>query len=110
MEYKEIITTITREEKDSGTEEIRIIFNDLEKFEINLSENNVEDLKKFFDIIFDYIVEEKKLIKFTLEDEKQDLYNEIVLDVLEQINNEISASKENFEKIFDLLGNKDDIF
>ena len=47
MEYKEIITTITREEKDSGTEEIRIIFNDLEKFEINLSENNVEDLKKF---------------------------------------------------------------
>ena len=35
MEYKEIITTITREEKDSGTEEIRIIFNDLEKFEIN---------------------------------------------------------------------------
>ena len=110
MEYKEIITTITREEKDSGTEEIRIIFNDLEKFEINLSENNVEDLKKFFDIIFDYIVEEKKLIKFTLEDEKQDLYNEIVLDVLEQINNEMSASKENFEKIFDLLGNKDDIF
>ena len=110
MEYKEIIPTITREEKDSGTEEIRIIFNDLEKFEINLSENNVEDLKKFFDIIFDYIVEEKKLIKFTLEDEKQDLYNEIVLDVLEQINNEISASKENFEKIFDLLGNKDDIF
>lgn len=110
MEYKEIITTITREEKDSGTEEIKIIFNDLEKFEINLSENNVEDLKKFFDIIFDYIVEEKKLIKFTLEDEKQDLYNEIVLDVLEQINNEISASKENFEKIFDLLGNKDDIF
>ena len=110
MEYKEIITTITREEKDSGTEEIRIIFNDLEKFEINLSENNVEDLKKFFDIIFDYIVEEKKLIKFTLEDEKQDLYNEIVLDVLEQINNEISASKENFEKIFALLGNKDDIF
>ena len=61
-------------------------------------------------IIFDYIVEEKKLIKFILEDEKQDLYNEIVLDVLEQINNEISASKENFEKIFDLLGNKDDIF
>ena len=103
MEYKEIITTITREEKDSGTEEIRIIFNDLEKFEINLSENNVEDLKKFFDIIFDYIVEEKKLIKFTLEDEKQDLYNEIVLDVLEQINNEISASKENFEKIFNLF-------
>ena len=43
MEYKEIITTITREEKDSGTEEIKIIFNDLEKFEINLSENNVED-------------------------------------------------------------------
>jgi|GEM_PF-1079542 hypothetical protein len=110
MEYKEIITTITREEKDSGTEEIKIIFNDLEKFEINLSENNVEDLKKFFDIIFDYIVEEKKLIKFILEDEKQDLYNEIVLDVLEQINNEISVSKENFEKIFDLLGNKDDIF
>ena len=110
MVYKEIITAITRDEKDSGTEEIKIIFNDLEKFEINLSENNVEDLKKFFDIIFDYIVEEKKLIKFILEDEKQDLYNEIVLDVLEQINNEISVSKENFEKIFDLLGNKDDIF
>lgn len=110
MEYKEIITTITREEKDSGTEEIRIIFNDLEKFEINLSENNVEDLKKFFDIIFDYIVEEKKLIKFTIEDEKQDLYNEIVLDVLEQINNEIEASKENFQKIFNLSENKDDIF
>ena len=110
MEYKEMITTITRKEIDTETEEVKIVFNDLEKFEINLSENNVEDLKKFFDIIFDYIVEEKKLIKFILEDEKQDLYNEIVLDVLEQINNEISVSKENFEKIFDLLGNKDDIF
>ena len=103
MEYKEMITTITRKEIDTETEEVKIIFDDLKKFEINLSVNSVEDLKKFFDIVFDYIVEKKELIKFKLEDDKQDLYNEIVLDILEQINNEIEVSKENFEKIFNLI-------
>jgi len=103
MEYKEMITTITRKEIDTETEEVKIVFDDLEKFEINLSEKSVEDLKNFFNIIFDYIVENRKLIKFILKDDKQDLYNEIVLDVLEQINNEIEASKENFQKIFNLV-------
>ncbi len=103
MEYKEMITTIARKEIDTETEEVKIVFDDLEKFEINLSEKSVEDLKNFFNIIFDYIVENRILIKFILKDDKQDLYNEIVLDVLEQINNEIEASKENFQKIFNLV-------
>lgn len=105
LENIKIRVKINRKKQDNGNEEVIIKFENLEDFEVNLSKNNTDDLKNFFDKIFEFIVEKKKLINFILCDEENDLYTEIVSDIIEQINSEIKISEESFIKIFSLIDN-----
>lgn len=67
---------------------------------INLESEEITDLKEFFDKIFDYIVENERLIEFKLENrtDKQ-LFQSVAEDLIKQINAEIKDSAKNFEEI-----------
>ena len=67
---------------------------------INLENEDITDLKDFFDKIFDYIVENERLVDFKLENhtDKQ-LFQSVAEDLIKQINAEIKDSAKNFEEI-----------
>ena len=67
---------------------------------INLESEEITDLKDFFDKIFDYIVENERLIEFKLDNrtDKQ-LFQSVAEDLIKQINAEIKDSAKNFEEI-----------
>ncbi|MCH3661292.1 hypothetical protein LC936_14815, partial [Enterococcus faecium] len=66
---------------------------------INLSDSSVEDIKELFNNIFDSIVDENKLIVFELVDEKNDLFHEVAVDIINRLNLEIEQSKPELVKI-----------
>ncbi len=67
---------------------------------INLESEEITDLKDFFDKIFDYIIETKKLIEFQLEDHTDKaLFQVVAEDLIKQVNDEIKDSATNFEEI-----------
>ncbi|HBH6358664.1 TPA: hypothetical protein KT778_002732, partial [Enterococcus faecium] len=49
--------------------------------------------------IFDSIVDENKLIVFELVDEKNDLFHEVAVDIINRLNLEIEQSKPELVKI-----------
>ncbi|MEO2719969.1 hypothetical protein ABHA24_13285, partial [Enterococcus faecium] len=59
----------------------------------------VEDIKELFNNIFDSIVDENKLIVFELVDEKNDLFHEVAVDIINRLNLEIEQSKPELVKI-----------
>ncbi|HAQ9468813.1 TPA: hypothetical protein IYE12_002806, partial [Enterococcus faecium] len=58
-----------------------------------------EDIKELFNNIFDSIVDENKLIVFELVDEKNDLFHEVAVDIINRLNLEIEQSKPELVKI-----------
>ncbi|HDT7975495.1 TPA: hypothetical protein RD615_002844, partial [Enterococcus faecium] len=64
-----------------------------------LSDSSVEDIKELFNNIFDSIVDENKLIVFELVDEKNDLFHEVAVDIINRLNLEIEQSKPELVKI-----------
>ena len=52
--------------------------------------------------IFEYIVENGKLIKFTLEPSEEELFQNVSRDLIEQVNAEIRDSEDNFNQILEL--------
>ncbi|HFM8402421.1 TPA: hypothetical protein ACHATV_002970, partial [Enterococcus faecium] len=71
----------------------------LNNLNINLSDSSVEDIKELFNNIFDSIVDENKLIVFELVDEKNDLFHEVAVDIINRLNLEIEQSKPELVKI-----------
>lgn len=97
MEYDRLLIKLEK------SEEGKLIFksDDLNCI-INLEEYQADDLKVFFDKIFEYIVSNEILIKFELEpSEEKELFINVSKDLVEQINAEIRDSEDNFNKIID---------
>ncbi|MCD0565476.1 hypothetical protein I5C22_12875 [Staphylococcus aureus] len=90
--------SISRE--DNGTS---LVFNTPLELTINLSDEDVKDIQKLYNEIFDYVVQYKKLPQFNLNDSKNDLFHEVSMDIIKSLNNEIDNSKKDFERIIELL-------
>jgi hypothetical protein len=70
---------------------------------IELSEKTTDDLTKFFNKLFDFIVDQKALVKIELEkSESKDIFQETAEDIINQLNNEITSSKDNFVELWKL--------
>jgi hypothetical protein len=102
IEYDDIKVVISRGDEKSDDNVISLVFEELDKLEVNLSDSGVDDIKKLFDVVFDYIVNKRKLITFTLDDSDNDLYTQISQDIIDQLNSEIKESESNFQKIWEL--------
>ena len=84
MEFEKIDISLSISREDNGTS---LVFNTPLELTINLSDEDVKDIQKLYNEIFDYVVQYKKLPQFNLNDS----------------NNEIDNSKKDFERIIELL-------
>lgn len=99
MESIKIKLKVSRSENN---EIVKFLIPDLENIEINITDNNTQDIENLFNIIFQKVINNKKLIEFELEDTNKDLFNEVAEDIVKQLNNEIKNSESDFEKIIEL--------
>lgn len=92
------------EDKKSSITEVKMILEQTEDINVtvNLTNSNSSDIEALFNAIFDLIVDKKKLVELKLEDDEKDLFNEVVVEMINQINGEIIQSREDFEKIIEL--------
>lgn len=107
MESKIQLPVITmnvniEENKEGESKTVYFVVEELDSLKINLSDSNVEDIKDFFDRVFEYILLNKNLIEFKLEYERSNLFIEVANDIVEYLNEEIIQSKNNFIKIIEL--------
>lgn len=83
------------------------------KFEQNifnsivLTDTSTKDLEKFFNEIFDHIINEKEIFEFELKDDGNDLFSEVAEDIISQLNSEIKHTENDFNEIFQLLDKTD---
>lgn len=100
MEFEkiDISLSILREEESTS-----LVFNTPLELTISLSNENVQDIQKLYNEIFDYIIHYKKLPKFSLSDSKNDLFREVSIDIIQSLNNEIDNSRKDLERIIELL-------
>lgn len=98
LEEKQIEVSIIREKDDARVE----LFLEEIDARVELTNSTVEDIKSLFDSIYEYIVENKKMIQFELNDGSKDLFYEVASDIIVQLNSEIKQSENNFIKIFKL--------
>jgi hypothetical protein len=100
LEKKEMKLKVVRDD-DNNTAEL--VITELEDASIKLANESVDDIKILFEKIFVYIVKEKKLINFQLEDQhSKDLFQEVADDIVSQLNSEINQSETDFIKILNL--------
>ncbi|HER6476574.1 TPA: hypothetical protein VLQ55_001685 [Streptococcus pyogenes] len=99
MEYNELEVRLEKSVEDK----LILKFDELEDCVINLEEPQADDLKFFFDSIFEYIAKNEKLIEFKLKSsEEKELFQNVSKDLVEQVNAEIRDSEENFNQILEL--------
>lgn len=101
LEKIEMSVSIKRKNAD-GESTAQLIISELGNLSVDLTTESVEDIKELFKKVFDYIVSEKKIIQFKVEDGINDLFFDVSNDVITQINREIQQSEDNFLKIFSL--------
>lgn len=101
MELTKIMVSINRK-TESDPKEVSLSFDGVLP-EIILSDEATNDLKFFFNTIFDCIIAKQKIIEFELQDSKQDLFQEIAEDIIDQLNSEIKQSEDNFEEFLALM-------
>ena len=99
MEYRIIKLIIERNESE---ETVKLIVAELSNLEVTLTNSRTEDLEKLFNEIFDEIISTKQMIEFQLDDEKKDLFHEVVVDIVLSLNTEIKSSEDNFVDIIKL--------
>ena len=103
IELETIIMSVGVEEfRDQENEVVNLIVEDLDTIKIELSDSDVNDIKSFYDKVFEYIISEKKLIEFQLKYEKSNLFFEVANDIIDHLNDEIKQSKDNFKEIIRL--------
>lgn len=99
---KEVMSAEVVELNDNGKYIRKLVINDLNKAEIVLTDDDTMDVQKFFNIIYTYIIEKEKLIKFSLIDNnKPDLFYEVSVDLIDHINYEIGQSETNFLELIE---------
>ena len=105
---EEVKATISVEGNDENPEDkkVELIFPEVELGRIQLSEKSTNSLQSFYEKVFEYIVENKTLLKFVFEkpDElnEDDLYVESSSGLIDSINEEIEKSRPDFEKIIEI--------
>lgn len=102
-EIVKLVVSIFRGNKDTGDESVKLIFKDLGDIEVNLNDSSVRDIKNVFDATFEFINDNQKLIEFELDDATDDLFNQVSMDIIEQINREILEAEQNFVRIWELM-------
>lgn len=103
LPVKEISVRISRGDEGAGDESVVLIFEELDKLEVALSESTTDDIATLFNAVFDYISSEKTLVEFKLHDTENDLFNQVSQDIIDQLNAEIRDSEDNFVKIWQLV-------
>lgn len=88
--------------RNDESETVDFFVSELDECKIELTNSNTDDIERLYNLIFNYIIESKKLIKFNLIDDKKDLFYEVASDIVLQLNNEIQNSESNFESIIKL--------
>jgi len=101
IELKKFVmkTKVEEFEGEQGEKIVNFVIEDLDNSKIALSTSNVDDIKRTFDNIFEYIISEEKVIELELDCAKDNLFHEVAKDLVEHLNKEIEQSKENFEKL-----------
>lgn len=103
IELETIIMPVEVEEfGDQENEVVNLIVKDLDTIKIELSNSDVNDIKCFYDKVFEYIISEKSLIEFQLRYEKSNLFFEVASDIIDHLNDEIKQSEDNFKQIIRL--------
>lgn len=100
MEFEKIDISLSILRKEKSTS---LVFNTPLELTISLSNEDVQDIQKLYNEIFDYVIQYKKLPEFNLSDSKNDLFHEVSIDIIQSLNNEIDNSKKDFERIIELL-------
>ena len=98
LEEIQIDVSIVREKDDVKVE---LILEEIDS-KVELTNSSTEDIKPLFDSVYEYIVSNKKMIQFFLNDSSQDLFYEVANDIIVQLNSEIKQSENDFIKIFKL--------
>jgi len=88
--------------RDEEANSVKLVFKELEDTKVDLTDSSINDIKTLFDRVFDYMVSNKQLVRFELDDAKNDLYHDVSKDIIDQLNSEIAESKDNIEKIWAL--------
>ncbi|MBC1910664.1 hypothetical protein HCA53_12940 [Listeria innocua] len=103
MESVKVSVSLNRE-LGSEPPKVSLIFEDSYSFpEIILSDEATNDLKNFFDAIFNYIINNEEMIEFQLNDNGTDMFKEVADDIINQLNSEIRLSEENFNEFLELM-------
>jgi hypothetical protein len=95
-----------RSDEDSPA---KLVFKGLDDTNIDLTDSSINDIKVLFDKIFDYIVDSRCFLEFELDDTKNDLFHDVSKDIIDQLNSELTESKDNLEKIWALIPENDTI-
>lgn len=103
LPMQKIAVIINRGEEDGEDDPIVLVFKEFDNLEVALSESTVDDIKKLFDIVFEYISTNKKLVEFDINDSENDLFNQVAIDIIDQLNAEIKESEDDFTKIWELV-------
>lgn len=99
LREKEMIVNIEEEKIGGKGSEVYFKVAELDDLLINLSSSDVKDIREFFNRIFDFIVEEEKLITFKLDTNERNLFYEVAQDMVDYINQEIQSSEKNFLRL-----------
>ena len=103
MESIKIKVSLNRE-LDSDPKKVSLLFDSSSLLpEIILSDDTTNDLKNFFNSRFNYIINNKKIIEFQLDDGGTDIFKEVADDIITQLNAEIKLSENNFIEFLELI-------
>ncbi len=103
MESVKIQVSLNRQ-LDSDPKKVSLLFDSSSSLpEIILSDDTTNDLKDFFNSIFNYIINNKKIIEFQLDDNGTDIFKEVADDIITQLNAEIKLSENNFTEFLELI-------
>ncbi|UBH13518.1 hypothetical protein [Macrococcus armenti] len=84
-----------------NSEEVYLQFSNGLDNKIILSSDEHEDLKRFFDDLFEFILTQKKVVKFEIIESEKTLYFKTANDIVIYLNREVEESIENFVKILE---------
>lgn len=84
-----------------NSEEVYLQFSNGLDNKIILSSDEHEDLKRFFDDLFEFILTQKKVVKFEMIESEKTLYFKTANDIVNYLNREVEESIENFVKILE---------
>lgn len=102
-EIKVIKVTIERDKDEAESGKVKLKFVDLDNTQVDLTDSNIDDIKELFNAIFIYMVDNRQILKFEIDDSKNDLFFDVSKDIINQLNSEIAESKNDLERIWSLI-------